>query len=245
MSKDLQLAQVQLADVHKTYVLGKTEIHALNGVDLSIEKGKFISIIGPSGCGKTTTLNLIGCIDQPSKGNIYIEHLDVLTMKDNALTTFRGNSIGFIFQNFNLIPVLSVRENISYPLLLQQKNARNISRKEIKERTDYIIDAVGLTQWEKHKPNELSGGQRQRVAIARALVIHPKLVIADEPTANLDTATSFTIMELMRTLQMRLKTTFIFATHDFRFLDYVDLIFEMEDGIIKGQKDKKDLQRKS
>ena len=231
---------IELDDIHKEYELGKAKIRALNGITLNIEKGKFISIIGPSGCGKTTTLNLIGCIDRPNKGKLRVDGLDVLAMNDNALTGFRGSSIGFIFQNFNLIPVLSVAENVSYPLMIRKKK-RTLSTKEIKERTDHILEAVGLGKWAKHKPNELSGGQRQRVAIARALVIHPKLIIADEPTANLDSSTSFKIMELMRSLQKKLQTTFIFATHDFRFLDYVDTIFEMGDGVIIGEKSKKDV----
>lgn len=230
---------IKLDNIHREYDLGKTKIKALNGITLNVERGKFVSLIGPSGCGKTTALNLIGCIDKPDKGRIIVDELNVLAMKDNDLTAFRGSSIGFIFQSFNLIPVLSVKENVSYPLMIQKN--RTISSREVKERTNQILDAVGLGKWANHKPNELSGGQRQRVAIARALVIHPKLVIADEPTANLDSATSFTIMELMRHLQQKLSTTFIFATHDFRFLDYVDIIFEMEDGLIKGEKSKADL----
>lgn len=230
---------IQLKQVHKEYELGETKLLALRGVDLNIPKSKFVSIIGPSGCGKTTTLNMIGCIDRPTKGTVTIEGKDVLSMGDNELTEFRGNAIGFIFQNFNLIPVLNVEENIAYPLLLNENN--KISKKEIKERTKFIMNHIGLTDWAKHNPNELSGGQRQRVAIGRALVIHPKIVIADEPTANLDSATSYKIMDLMSTLQKELETTFVFATHDFRFVEYVDTIYEMEDGIIKGEVDKKTL----
>lgn len=230
---------IQLKQVHKEYELGETKLLALRGVDLDIPKSKFVSIVGPSGCGKTTTLNMIGCIDTPTSGSVKIEGHDVLAMEDNALTEFRGKSIGFIFQNFNLIPVLNVEENIAYPLLLNKNN--NISQKEIKERTKFIMNEIGLNDWAKHKPNELSGGQRQRVAIGRALVIHPKIVIADEPTANLDSGTSLKIMELMSRLQKELETTFVFATHDFRFVEYVDTIYEMEDGIIKGEIDKKTL----
>lgn len=240
MNDKEKMSLIKLTDVHKEYELGKTKIQALKGINLDINKGRFVSIIGPSGCGKTTILNMIGCIDRPTSGEIFVEGNNVLEMQDDALTTYRGVSIGFIFQSFNLIPVLSIRENVSYPLLIRKKSYA-LSKQEITERTDYILEAVGLTNWAKHKPNELSGGQRQRVAIARALVIYPKIVIADEPTANLDSKTSFSIMELMAKLQKELHTTFVFATHDFRFIDFVDIIYEMQDGIIIGEKDKKDL----
>ena len=176
---------ITLKNIKRTYDLGAIKVPAVQGISLDIEKGKFASFVGPSGCGKTTTLNIIGCIDSPTEGDVIIDGNAINTMSDNELTAFRGSTIGFIFQNFNLIPVINVFENISYPLTLMK-----LPQKEIKERVDKIIEYVGLKQWSKHKPNELSGGQRQRTAIARALVINPKIVIADEPTANLDSKTS-------------------------------------------------------
>lgn len=233
---------VQVSNIKKTYALGDTKIRALRGIDLNIKKGKFVSIIGSSGCGKTTLLNLIGCLDVPDSdsGKIIINDKDVGAMADNPLTEFRGAHIGFIFQNFNLVPVLNVKENIEYPLMLRKKTPYEISKKEMKERVDFIIESVGLNEWSTHKPKELSGGQRQRVAIARALIGYPQLVIADEPTANLDTETSLNIMELMSKLQKEFHTTFIFATHDFRFIDYIDIIYEIKDGVIIGMQTSKE-----
>ena len=220
---------VNTQNLKRTYTLGKVKVHAVRGIDLQVEKGKIVSLVGPSGCGKTTMLNMIGTIDTPTEGSIMINDKDINTMTDNALTHFRGNNIGFIFQNFNLIPVLNVLENIAYPLVL----LGHTSKKEIAEKAEYIIEAVGLSEFVYHKPKELSGGQRQRVAIARALIIDPVLVIADEPTANLDTVSTFKIMDLMKQLQQTLHTTFLFATHDPRFFDYMDTIYQLEDGIVK------------
>ncbi len=218
---------VMLKNVCRTYELGKVQVQALQGVNIELKEGRFSSFVGPSGCGKTTLLNIIGCIDIPTKGEVFIKDKDIKKMRDNDLTEFRGKSIGFIFQSFNLIPVLNILENVAYPLTLAR-----IPQKEIKERALQMIEYVGLLKWMKHKPNELSGGQRQRVAIARALVIRPIIVIADEPTANLDTKTSYRIMDIMKSLQKEFHTTFIFATHDPRFFDYVDEIYKMEDGRI-------------
>ncbi len=220
---------VSTHNVKRTYTLGKVQVHAVKGIDLHVEKRKIVSLVGPSGCGKTTMLNMIGTIDTPTEGKIIIDDKDVSTMSDDELTQFRGNNIGFIFQNFNLIPVLDVLENIAYPLTL----LGGMSKKEIKEKAEYMTEEVGLSEFIYHKPKELSGGQRQRVAVARALVIDPVLVIADEPTANLDTVTTFKIMDLMKTLQQTLHTTFLFATHDPRFFDYMDTIYQLEDGGVK------------
>ncbi len=219
---------VEIKNIKKTYTLGKIKIEAIKSISFDIHKKKFVSLVGPSGCGKTTLLNLIGGIDRPTQGEIVVEDMNISNISDDDLTQFRGNNIGFIFQNFNLIPVLTVHENVAYPLQLQ-----GVSSSVIKEKTQEIVEAVGLDEWSLHKPNELSGGQRQRVAIARALVIEPLLVIADEPTANLDTKTTFVIMDLMKKLQKKFDTTFIFATHDPRFFDYMDYIYELEDGKIK------------
>ena len=174
---------IELRGVKKDYPLGATTVHALRGVDLAIREGDFISIVGPSGSGKTTLLNIIGCIDHASEGVVRIHEEDVTTYTDRRLTDLRLHTIGFIFQTFNLIPVLTTRENVEFPLLLMKEG---LSRKEIRERAEKLIEEVGLTEQMSHKPYELSGGQRQRVAIARALVTRPTIVLADEPTANLD-----------------------------------------------------------
>ena len=188
------MAIVELENVRKVYTLGKTEVHALRGVSFSIEKGDFASIVGPSGSGKSTILNLIGCIDQPTAGTVSINGTITEGLKDRALTDLRHKTVGFIFQSFNLIPVLNVYENIEFPLLLGKNR---VNKKEMREWIEFLIEAVGLADHMRHKSNELSGGQRQRVAIARALVPSRKL-FADEPTANLDSKTGQSIIELMK-----------------------------------------------
>ncbi|MFZ4618565.1 MAG: ABC transporter ATP-binding protein, partial [Rectinemataceae bacterium] len=198
---------VELQDVRKVYPLGKVEVEAVKGVSFCIEKGDFVSIAGPSGSGKTTILNMIGCVDRPTRGTVSIAGTPTKDLKDAALTTLRHETLGFIFQSFNLIPVLNVRENIEFPLLLGRER---VPRKEREQWIDYLIEEVGLSQWSKHKSNELSGGQRQRVAIARALVTKPEIVLADEPTANLDSHTGEQILELMKKINREMQTTFIF-----------------------------------
>ena len=174
---------VRLTNVKKIYPLGNTEVHAVKGVSFEISRGDFISIAGPSGSGKSTILNLIGCIDIPTEGSVEIEGRATGGLSDREITQLRHNVIGFIFQSFNLVPVLNVFENVEFPLLLDKKT-RNL--KEMADWIDYLIEEVGLSDWRKHRPSELSGGQRQRVAIARAMVTKPQIVLADEPTANLD-----------------------------------------------------------
>lgn len=219
---------VELQNVKKIYMLDKTEVHALRGIDLAIKEGEFVCIAGPSGSGKTTILNLIGCIDKPTEGTVLIDNEDVSKFNDKKLTNYRLNKLGFIFQSFNLIPVLNVYENIEFPLLLQ----KNISKEERRQRVMRLIKEVGLEDRIKNKPSELSGGQRQRVAIARALVTKPVIVLADEPTANLDSETGDKIISLMKQINEIEKTTFIFSTHDPDIMKHAQRIIRLHDGKI-------------
>jgi putative ABC transport system ATP-binding protein len=222
---------VQLTDVHKEYFLGETKVEALKGVSLSVTKKEFIAVAGPSGSGKSTMLNIIGCIDTPTSGTVVINGLDVSKLSDKDLTRYRRITVSFVFQSFNLIPVLNVFENIELPLLLQH----NADTKARSARVMALIEEVGLADRIKNKPSELSGGQRQRVAIARALVTSPVMVLADEPTANLDSATGGKVLDLMRKINTRDGTTFIFSTHDQRIMDYAHRIVQIHDGqIISG-----------
>ncbi|MGI6608959.1 MAG: ABC transporter ATP-binding protein [Limnochordia bacterium] len=218
---------VILQDVHKTYPLGKTEVHAVKGVSFEIEEGDFLSIMGPSGSGKSTILNMIGCIDTPTSGTVLINGQNTKTLADRQLTRLRHQVLGFVFQSFNLIPVLNVYENVEFPLLLGDSAADKADRREW---IDHLIESVGLAEWRTHRPNELSGGQRQRVAIARALVTKPQVVLADEPTANLDSKTGEVIIELMKKMNAELKTTFVFSTHDHDIMAIADHIIRLQDG---------------
>ncbi len=227
--RESRMSIVQLESVHKVYPLGQTEVRAVNGVTFDIERGDFISIAGPSGSGKSTILNLIGCIDTPTSGVVLIDGTPTNGLTDRAITTLRHEFIGFIFQSFNLVPVLNVFENIEFPLLLGKQTA---ARRERQEYVDFLIEEVGLTRWRDHRPNELSGGQRQRVAIARALVTKPQIVLADEPTANLDSKTGNSIIELMKKINRDLATTFIFSTHDPSIVGIADHVIHLLDGRI-------------
>ncbi|MCX7023873.1 MAG: ABC transporter ATP-binding protein [Spirochaetes bacterium] len=220
---------VELKDVRKVYPLGKVEVEAVKGVSFCIEKGDFISIAGPSGSGKTTILNMIGLIDHATAGEVHIDGKPTAGLKDRELTRMRHEVLGFIFQSFNLIPVLNVWENIEFPLLLGKTR---ITKAEKNDWIDWLIAEVGLVEWKRHKPNELSGGQRQRVAIARALVTKPQIVLADEPTANLDSATGEQIIELMKKINRELETTFIFSTHDAKIVNIADHIIRLRDGLV-------------
>lgn len=224
------MAIVSLDSVHKIYPLGKTEVHAVKGVSFNIEKGDFISIAGPSGSGKSTILNMIGCIDTPSEGEVIINGQSTNGLTDREITNLRHETLGFIFQSFNLIPVLNVYENIEFPLLLGKQK---MNKKESAEWIETLIKEVGLEEWRNHKPNELSGGQRQRVAIARALVTKPEIVLADEPTANLDSVTSDAIIRLMKKINNDFDTTFIFSTHDPTIVEVADHIIRLRDGMIE------------
>ncbi|MEN6399997.1 MAG: ABC transporter ATP-binding protein [Rectinema sp.] len=220
---------IELKDVHKVYPLGKVEVPAVKGVTFSIEKGDFVSIAGPSGAGKSTILNMIGLIDTPTSGEVIIDGKPTSGLSDKELTRFRHEVLGFVFQSFNLIPVLNVWENIEFPLLLGKTR---IKPSEKNDWIDWLIKEVGLTEWRNHKPNELSGGQRQRVAIARALVTKPYIVLADEPTANLDSATGEQIIELMKKINREIETTFIFSTHDAKIVAVADHIIRLQDGLV-------------
>jgi putative ABC transport system ATP-binding protein len=227
------MAIVELKDVHKSYPLGKVEVQAVRGVSLSVNAGDFVTIAGPSGSGKSTILNMIGLVDRADTGEVYIDEQPVSGLKDSALTRLRHQRVGFIFQSFNLIPVLNVRENIEFPLLLD-KTSMSVAEKN--EWIDWLVEAVGLTDWVKHRSNELSGGQRQRVAIARALVCKPGIVLADEPTANLDSASGQQIIQLMQTVNRQLGTTFIFSTHDMKIVDIADHSVTLKDGQIVDER---------
>ena len=210
----------------KDYPLGKTMVHALKGVDLAIERGEFTVIAGPSGSGKTTLLNLIGCVDVPTSGRVTVDGQATETLSDRALTRLRLNSIGFIFQSFNLVNVLDVFKNVELPLLLRG----HLSAAERHKRVTALVERVGIGEYLHHRPNELSGGQRQRVAIARALVTQPALVLADEPTANLDSVTGGSILDLMRELNEGGTTTFLFSTHDPAVMKRARRIVHLLDG---------------
>ena len=215
----------------KTYKLGRTEVPALRDVTLGIEEGEFTSISGPSGSGKTTLLNLLGLIDSPTGGRVYLEGIEVKYNGLSNLHRVRLEKLGFIFQTFNLIPVLTAYENVEYPLLLTKKSSA--LRKQLVE---HALKDVKLWEYRQHKPNELSGGQRQRVAIARALVNSPRIVLADEPTANIDSATASEILDLMHTLNEEEKVTFLFSTHDPLVLKYAKRVVKLHDGmIVNGQ----------
>ena len=222
------MSVVRIEHVYKDYLLGDQKVQALKDITLSIETGVFLAIAGPSGSGKTTLLNLIGCIDTPSQGKIFINDVDVSDKSPDQLADLRNRTIGFIFQTFNLLPVLSAAENVEYPLLQR----KDVSPAERKKRVKYFLDIVGLAKFAEHRPNQLSGGQRQRVAIARALAILPSIVLADEPTANLDHKTGEEILNLMKQINRTFNTTFIFSTHDKRVISKADRLVRVEDGEI-------------
>src|SRR5438067_3555014 len=219
---------VRVENVGKEYRLGEQTLVALRDIDLNVDAGVFMAIAGPSGSGKSTLLNLIGCIDSPTTGRITIDGMDVSGKSPDDLAALRARTIGFIFQTFNLLPVLSAEENVEYPLL----QFRELTSDERRRRVEHFLDVVGLTEFARHRPNQLSGGQRQRVAIARALAIHPKIILADEPTANLDHKTGGSILRLMRHINRQSGATFVFSTHDQRVIDMADRRVDLEDGEI-------------
>lgn len=227
-SRDPDKAVVEVEGVRKDYVLGKQTVTALQEVSLTIARGEFMALAGPSGSGKSTLLNLIGCIDTPTAGTIKINGQDVSGKTPDDLADLRLNTLGFVFQTFNLLPVLSAAENVEYPLLQQ----RSLNKQTRQARVAHYLKVVGLERFADHRPNELSGGQRQRVAIARALATHPSIVLADEPTANLDHKTGEGILQLMRELNHQEGTTFIFSTHDRRVMELADRVVELADGRI-------------
>ena len=218
-------------NIGKNYQVGEVVIPALRGASFEIDASSFVSFIGPSGSGKTTLLNLIGCLDKPTSGRLTVAGADVGTLDRKQSATFRGANIGFIFQDFNLLPVLTVYENIEYPLLMVQK----VPSSERRKRVTALLEAVGMADQKDKYPDQISGGQKQRVAVARALVTNPKLVLADEPTANLDHKTAYMVLELMKKMRNEFKTTFIFSTHDQKIVGEAEIIYMLEDGELKGK----------
>ena len=225
------MSVIQVENATKLYKIGEVETRALNGVSLEIAKGEFTAIVGPSGSGKTTLLQLIGCLDRPDSGSVTINGQDVTRFNANQRADLRSKDIGFIFQFFALVPVLSAYENVELPMLLT-----GVGAADRQKRTMELLDAVGLADRAKHRPDQMSGGQQQRVAIARALATHPALILADEPTANLDTANGEQAMTIMQKLNQQTGTAFIFATHDQRIISFARRIIEMRDGKIVGDK---------
>lgn len=220
------MSLVRVEHVYKEYTLGKQRVQALSDISMVVGERRFLAIAGPSGSGKSTLLNLIGCIDSPTQGDIVIANELVSDKTPDQLADLRARTLGFIFQTFNLLPVLSAWENVEYPLLQR----REIGKKERRERVRHFLNVVGLNKYANHRPNELSGGQRQRVAIARALASQPRIILADEPTANLDSKTGESILHLMKRINEKIGTTFIFSTHDFRVMEMADRVVSIRDG---------------
>ncbi|HEY3366501.1 MAG TPA: ABC transporter ATP-binding protein [Symbiobacteriaceae bacterium] len=225
------MAIIRVHQVTKEYELGKTKVQALRGIDLGVEKGEFTTVAGASGSGKSTLLNLIGCLDYPTTGEIWVGDVKVNAMSESQLNHFRLEKIGFIFQSFNLIPVLNVYENVELPLLIM----KHVSTSERQKRVKHFIEAVGLGDYARRKPDELSGGQRQRVAVARALVTQPEIVLADEPTANLDSKTGVEVIDLMHDICRKESTTFLFSTHDPKLVQRADRVIRLEDGLVNRE----------
>jgi putative ABC transport system ATP-binding protein len=218
-----------ISGVEKSYRMDSVEVPVLRGIDLLVRPGLFTVLLGPSGSGKTTLLNLLGCIDRPDKGHVVVAGSAINKLSDDELADFRAANVGYIFQNFNLIPVLTAYENIEYPLVLAGMPPERRQR-----RVERLLDAVGLSDRANNRPGQLSGGQRQRVAIARALARRPKLVIADEPTANLDSQTGAAILALMRSMQKRYRISFIFSSHDRSLISAADDLISLRDGVIQS-----------
>jgi putative ABC transport system ATP-binding protein len=219
------MSVIELQDVTRVYKIGEVETHALRGVNLSIEEGEFTAIVGPSGSGKTTVLQLMGCLDRPTSGQVHINGQDVSRLNANKRADLRKGTIGFVFQFFALIPGLTAYENVDLPMLLA-----GTKRAERRERANALLEAVGLTDRARHRPDQMSGGEQQRVAIARALAVDPVLVLADEPTANLDTENGRQIMEIMQRLNEDTGTTFVFASHDPRVFPFARRVVTLRDG---------------
>jgi len=219
---------IKVKNLKKIYKTGELELEVIKDFSLDIQKGEFISLIGPSGSGKSTILNMLGCLDTPTSGTLSINDKEITNLNKTQLANFRGEHIGFIFQSFNLIPVLSVYENIEYPLIMIQ----NLPQNERKQRVLKLLEEVGMLDQKDKFPEQISGGQKQRVAIARALVTNPAIVFADEPTANLDSVTANAVIELMQKIQKEHNTTFVFATHDEKIVSKVYRIISIIDGNI-------------
>ena len=222
---------IQAINITKSYRMGDQDVAALKGISFEIGEGAFAAFVGPSGSGKSTLLNLIGCLDHPSSGTLQVHGTDVSRLSRSAAATFRGEHLGFVFQDFNLVPVLSAYENIEYPLLM----VRGWSEAKRRDRVEKMLSAVGMSEQAHKRPDQLSGGQKQRVAVARALVGEPKLVLADEPTANLDHDTAYKVLNLMKAMRTDFGTSFIFSTHDPKIMREAELTFTLEDGrLVQG-----------
>jgi putative ABC transport system ATP-binding protein len=228
LHREAKMSLVRFDNVFKVYYTNSIEFPAVNGVTFTVKPGEFLSLAGPSGSGKTTILNIIGCLDKPTRGTVYLEERDIGKQKSVELAYIRRNDIGFIFQTFNLIPILSAFENVEFPLILKG----DIGADERKKMVEQILTEVGLKDFMKRKPSELSGGQQQRVAIARALVKNPRMILADEPTANLDSKNGREVLELMYRMNEKTGTTFIFSTHDRMVMDFARRIIRLHDGEI-------------
>ncbi len=222
------MSLISCNDITKIYKMGEVEIKALKNISLEISKSQFVSFIGPSGSGKTTMLNLFGVLDKPTSGVLKVIDTDISKLNYIERAKFRGEHLGFIFQNFNLIPVLTVYENVEYPLVM----VKSLPQKERREKVLSLLDAVGMLDQKDKLISQISGGQKQRAAIARALTTDPKIVLADEPTANLDHESAFKVMSLMKKLSREIGTTFIFSTHDPKIVKEVDIIYTIEDGAL-------------
>ena len=216
--------------IAKTYRTGEVEVQAVKGVDFAIEPKSFVVFVGPSGSGKSTLLNMIGCLDHPTGGKLTVIDADVGTLDRRGAAEFRGLHIGFVFQDFNLIPVLTVYENIEYPLIMVQNWPEQKRRAQIQR----LLDAVGMSGQANKRPDQISGGQKQRVAVARALATNAQLVLADEPTANLDHDTAYRVIELMKKMRDELSTTFVFSTHDPKIMGEAEVVFTLEDGRLRA-----------
>lgn len=225
------MALIQASAVTKTYRVGDIDYPALKGVDFEIGEGAFAAFVGPSGSGKSTLLNLIGCLDHPTSGSMQVYGTDIGRLSRNAAAAFRGEHLGFVFQDFNLVPVLSCYENVEYPLLMVRGWPEAMRR----ERVMKMLQAVGMSEQAHKRPDQISGGQKQRIAVARALVGEPKLVLADEPTANLDHDTAYRILHLMKQMRDESGTSFVFSTHDPKIMDEAELTFTLEDGKLSRQ----------
>jgi putative ABC transport system ATP-binding protein len=225
------MALLTLKDIGKRYHQGEVEVQALNHIDLSVDEGEFAALVGPSGSGKTTLLNVIGGLDAPSSGSVLLNHTDITRLSEGELSDFRLYQLGFIFQAYNLVPVLSALENVELVMVMQGRHVH-----ERRERAEHYLELVGLTGLMHRRPSALSGGQQQRVAVARALAAGPRLVLADEPTANLDSENATALLDIMHRLSHEEKTTFIFSTHDPRVMERADRIITLRDGVIASDK---------
>lgn len=221
------MSVIKTKGITKVYTKTVVPVYALNGVDLDIEEGEFTAIVGPSGCGKTTLLNILGGLDHPTEGTVQVSNTDITNMKDGDLIKFRLEHIGFVFQAYNLIPVLTARENVEFVMLLQHRG-----KKEREDRAMQLLNQMGIADKANQRPSELSGGQQQRVAVARALASKPKFILADEPTANLDSVSTSNLLDIMATMNREEKATFVFSTHDQRVIDKAHRVITLEDGKI-------------